>query len=155
MAIYNKYEYLHKWSTHKTKLHEKFSRNNQARWRVPRSAIYGCFLGENIGFEKSGLDSRPVLIVSNPSVNNGSGNVVIIPLSKTIKWEDPIKKDKLKYDSHYILYMNKYNKLTNDSAVQCEDIRVVSKSRLGNLICFVEPDDMREINKRIKFTLQL
>ncbi|MGI6227811.1 MAG: type II toxin-antitoxin system PemK/MazF family toxin [Peptococcales bacterium] len=152
---YNKYENLLRWSSHKIKLHEKFINNNLTKWKVPRKAIYGCYLGENIGFEKSGLDSRPVLVVSNELVNNGSGNVVVVPLSKNIKWKDNVKNSKLRYYSHYVLYKSKYNKLNEDSAIQCEDIRVISKSRLGNLICFVEDDDMKEINKRIKYTLQV
>jgi mRNA interferase MazF len=39
--------------------------------------------------------------------------------------------------------------------VQCEDIRVVSKVRLGDLIQEIDNDDMKEIKKRIKRALQV
>lgn len=156
-GVPNKYENLHKWSILKTKLHEKFLKNNLSKLRIPRKAIYGCLLGENIGYEKGGLDSRPVLVVSSDLINNNNGIIVVIPLTKQIKWDTTNSKrqNKLRYDWHYVLYKSKYNKLNHDSAIQCEDIRVVSKSRLGNFICFVDNTDMKEISKRIKKALQI
>lgn len=154
----NKFENLLRWTAHKLKLEEKFMRNNQANWKVPRGAIYPCFLGENIGFEKSKLESRPVLVISSDEVNKNSGNVVIVPLSKNIKYildNDGNPTNNLKYDWHYVLKRSKYIRLNHDSAIQCEDIRVVSKTRLGKFICFVERDDMKEISKRIKKALQV
>lgn len=153
---YNKYENLFRWGSTKLWLHEKFSKNNQSKWFVPRGAIYSCHLGENVGYEKSGLTGRPVLVVTNDSLNKTSGNVVVIPLSKNIKWDQrALPKKKLKQNSHYVLYNSKYKKLNYDSSVQCEDIRSVSKSRLGTFICFVEPDDMTAIRKKLKYTLQI
>ena len=40
---------------------------------------------------------------------------------------------------------SKYNKLNYDSAVQCEDIRSVSKARMGKYICKIDGIDMVEI----------
>lgn len=155
-VTYNKYENLYKWSALKLRLQEKFVRNNQINWRVSRKAIYGCYIGENIGFEKSSLDSRPVLVISSDLINHKNGMVVVIPLTKKIKWDEKVtNRKKLKYDWHYVLYKSKYNKLNHDSAVQCEDIRVVSKARLGDLICYIDDPDMREISKRIKKALQI
>lgn len=154
---YNKYEKLFKWSVLKAKLHEKFLKNNQAKWEVPRRSIYGCYLGENVGFEKNGLDSRPVLVVSSDLINKTNGIVVVIPLTKKIKWDttNPQRQHKLKYDWHYVLYKQKYHKLNYDSAIQCEDIRVVSKARLGDFICFIDDKDMKEVSKRLKKALQI
>ena len=52
--------------------------------------------------KKCGI-GRPVLIVSADNINRKSGNVIVVTLSKNIKWEDPITKRKLKYDTHYVL----------------------------------------------------
>jgi len=154
----NKYESLFRWTADKLKIQEKFKKNNQANWKVPRGAVYGCYLGENVGFEKGTLESRPVLVVSIDEINKSSGNVVVIPLSKNIKY----KKDKngnftkqLKYSWHYVVKRSQRNKLKYNSAVQCEDIRVVSKSRLGNFIGFIDRADMKEVSKRIKKALQV
>lgn len=142
-----------KWFWKKFKLEQAFNRNILRNWFVKRKSIYTCYLGENIGDEKGKLDSRPVLVVSADHINRSNSNVVVVPLSKNIKWKDPIKKV-LRYDYHYVLYKRKYNKLTHDSAVQCEDIRVVSKKRLGDLIEEIDNNDMKEIRKRLRRVLQ-
>lgn len=146
---------LFMWMDKKLKLHELHIKNNQSGWKVQRGSIYTCYLGENIGFEKGvSTQSRPVLVVSSDDLNRKSGNVVIVPLSKNIKWKDVSKKT-LQYQSHYVLYKSKYKKLEHNSAIQCEDVRVVSKSRLGSLICFIDKPDMSKISKRLKYTFQI
>lgn len=150
-----KYANLLKWLLIKIKIHKKHLTNDLRNVFIPRNAIYTCNLGENIGYEKGGNKSRPVLVVSHADLNKKSGNVVIVPLSSKIKWKDKQKK-KLRFDSHYVLYKSKYNKLDEDSAVQCEDIRVVSKNRLGDFVCYInDTKDVNNINKRLKYTLQL
>ncbi|WP_143321619.1 type II toxin-antitoxin system PemK/MazF family toxin [Clostridium sp. HBUAS56010] len=150
----NKFENLYKWSAHKLRLQEKFFKNDQKKAKYPRGAIYACYLGENIGHEKSRLEARPCLIVSSNGINYKSTNVIIVPLSKDIKYKDDSSTE-LKYDWHYVLYKTKYNKLSFDSAIQCEDIRCVSKSRFGKFITKISDDDMLEIKKRLKSTLQI
>ena len=121
---------------------------------VNRGDIYACHLGQNIGYEKSRLEARPCVVVSTDNINHNSENIVVIPLSKNIKYVRTIKgKMKLRYDWHYVLYKAKY-KLNYDSAVQCEDIRCISKIRLGKYIDHVDPQDMKNISKRIKSALQ-
>lgn len=151
---YNKFENFYRWASHKLKLQEKFDRNNQAHIKYPRGAIYACYFGENIGHEKSRLEARPCLIVSSDQINYNSSNIVVVPLSKDIKYKDGSTTE-LKYDWHYVLYKSKYSRLNYDSTVQCEDIRCVSKSRMGRFITKVLPDDMSEIKKRMKSTLQI
>jgi mRNA interferase MazF len=150
----NKFEGFYKWAAHKLKLQEKFYKNDQREAKYPRGAIYPCYFGENIGHEKSRLEARPCLIVSSNGINYSSTNVIVIPLSKDIKYKKGSTKE-LKYDWHYILYKNNYPKLNYDSAVQCEDIRCVSKTRLGVYITKISNDDMIEIRKRLKSTLQI
>lgn len=48
------------------------------------------------------------------------------------------------------LLKTKY-KLKYDSIVQCEDIRIVSKARVGDVIDFVDKADMKQIEKRMKY----
>lgn len=150
----NKYEALYRWSFHKMKLQEKFERNHQGKVNYPRGAIYACYMGINIGHEKSRLEARPCLIVSSDIINKSSSNVIVVPLSKEIKHEKG-SSTKLAYPWHYILYKSKYKKLAYNSVVQCEDIRCVSKSRMGKFITKINPDDMNEIKKRLKKALQI
>lgn len=143
------------WINKKLKLNDHAKRNKTQliNWKLNRGQIYTCFLGENIGSEKSRIAARPCIIVSAQQINHKSDNIIVVPLSKTIKYESGTKK--LKYPYHYVLYKSKYSKLQCDSAVQCEDIRCISKARLCKYVCNVQPDDMKNIRKRIKTALQL
>ena len=151
---FNKYEAMYRWMCYKLKLQEKFERNNQIHANYPRGSIYACYMGMNIGHEKSRLEARPCLIVSTDEINRKSSNVIIVPLSNEIKYKHGSSTE-LAYDWHYVLKKAKYNRLNYDSAVQWEDIRCVSKSRMGKFITKVRPEDMNEIKKRLKSTLQL
>lgn len=148
------YEQLYRWACHKLKIQEKFERNSQVKSFYPRGAIYACYMGVNVGFEKSRLEARPCLIVSTDQINKNSGNVIVVPLSKDIKYTKG-SKTQLAYDWHYVLKKAKYPSLNYDSVIQCEDMRCVSKARMGKFITKVSSDDMAEIKKRIKRTLQV
>lgn len=153
-TINNKYENFFRWMSNKLKLQDKFVRNNQKDARYPRGAIYACYLGENIGHEKSRLEARPCVIISNNRINYKSTNVIVIPLTKEIKYREGSTTE-LKYEWHYVLKKSKYTYLNYDSAVQCEDIRCVSKARMGRYICSIDEVDLGELRKRIKKTLQI
>lgn len=143
------------WIYKKMKLNNYSIKNSEKlmAWKLNRGQIYTCFFGENIGFEKSKLAARPCIIISSKQINHESGNVIVIPLSKTIKYKNDTQK--LKYSYHYVLRKSQYPKLQFDSAVQCEDIRCVSKARLSKYICNVNEDDMKQIQKRIRIALQI
>lgn len=151
---YNKFENILRWTSYKIKIQDSFNRKNQCRVKYPRGAIYACYLGENIGHEKSRLEARPCVIVSNNRINYKSSNIIIVPLSKEIKYKDNSTSE-LKYEWHYVLKQSKYPTLNYDSAIQCEDIRCISKARVGKYICQVNTDDLNEIRKRIKKALQI
>ena len=143
------FEEMARWFSYTIKFQERFERNQNPVRNVRRGDVYACFLGQNIGFEKSRLEPRPCVVVSTDQINTNSGNVVVVPLSKNIKWtQTPDGKKTLRYDWHYVLYKQKYP-LNYDSAVYCEDIRSISKVRLGKYICHVDPQDMKNISKRI------
>ena len=152
--INNKYENLLRWTATKIKLQDKFNKNSQSTVKYPRGAIYACHLGENIGHEKSRLEARPCLIISTNRINYKSTNVIVIPLTKEIKYKNN-STSILKYEWHYVLRKSKYNKLNYDSALQCEDIRCVSKARMGTFICNIDNTDLNEIRKRLKKALQI
>lgn len=135
-------------------LQEKFENNNFRRWFTPRGCVFTCHFGENIGDEKCGM-GRPVLVVSSDKINRKSGNVIVVTLSKNIKWTDATRT-RLKYETHWVLKKAKYPQLAFDSAVQCEDIKVISKARLGKFICQIDnASDMKQIRKRLKSALQI
>ena len=152
--ITNKYENMFRWMSNKLRIQDRFTRNPQYHDKFPRGAIYTRYFGENIGHEKSRLEARPCIIVSNNRINYNASNIVVIPLTKEIKYKNPASVE-LKYEWHYVLRKSKYTALNFDSAVQCEDIRCVSKSRIGSFICKVDNTDLDEIKKRLKKTLQI
>ena len=153
-STYNKYENLFRWAAHKLKLQEKFERKKIWNDRFPRGSVYACYLGENIGDEKSKLVARPCLIVSTDGINYKSSNIIVIPLSKNVKYKNGSTSE-LKYSWHYVLKKSKYTALNYDSAVQCEDIRSISKARVGKFITKVDVNDMNLIRKRLKSALQI
>lgn len=144
-----------KWLNKKLKLNNYFKKNERKlnSWKVNRGQIYTCYLGENIGYEKSRIEARPCIIISCKQINHESGNVIVVPLSKNIKYENGT--DKLRYSYHYVLKKEIYPKLSCDSAVQCEDIRCISKARLCTYVCNIKSDDMQRIQKRLKSALQI
>ena len=143
------------WLNKKLKLQNHFEKNIDRlnKWKINRGQIYTCFFGENIGYEKSRLQARPCLVVSTQIINHDSGNVIVVPFSKNIKYQP--NTNNLKYQYHYVLKKKDYPSLAFDSAVQCEDIRAVSKARLSTYICNINKNDMREIQKRLKYALQI
>lgn len=153
--IDNKYENMFRWMSNKLKIQDRFIKNNQRNIKYSRGSICACYLGENIGHEKSRLEARPCIIVSNNQINFNATNIVVVPLTKEVKYKDSATKSGLKYEWHYVLKKAKYSQLNYDSAVQCEDIRCVSKARMGKYICKIDDSDMNEIKKRIKKALQV
>lgn len=154
-VINNKYENFFRWMSNKLKIQDRFNGNDQRFVKYPRGSIYACYFGENIGHEKSRLEARPCVIISNNRINYKATNIIVIPLTKEIKYKDTATKTQLKYEWHYVLKKSKYNQLNYDSAIQCEDIRCVSKARMGKYICNVDSTDLEEIKKRVKKALQI
>jgi mRNA interferase MazF len=135
-------------------LQEKYdSTPNLKRWFTPRGGIYTCHLGENVGGEKNGI-GRPVLVVSSDRTNRSNDSILVVSLTTKIKWQDEVNK-KLKYDTHYVLWKKDFPKLDENSAVLCEEIRLVSKARLGDFICQIDKPFMNQIKKRLKNALQI
>lgn len=148
--VYQRHTQAMKWLVKATEVNEQYQPSSFNF--IPRGRIVNVNYGENIGFEKNSI--RPSIIVSVDSSNQSSGNVLVVPLTK--------KANKVKrgqtfnlLKSQFLLLNSKYGGLTFDSVVQCEDIRSVSKARLGNLLDTVTEEDMREINKRLSYIIGL
>lgn len=116
--IDNKYENMFRWMSNKLKIQDRFIKNNQRNIKYSRGSIYACYLGENIGHEKSRLEARPCIIVSNNQINFNATNIVVVPLTKEVKYKNSATKSGLKYEWHYVLKKAKYSQLNYDSAVQ-------------------------------------
>lgn len=147
---YNRHKEAMKWLVESTDINETYNPKNDNF--IPRGRIVNVNYGENIGFEKNLI--RPSVIVSVDSSNQTSGNVLVVPMTKKQNKNKGGRPFRL-LRSQYILLKDKYTGLTFDSIVQCEDIRSVSKARLGDLLDTVNEDDMKEIDKRLSFMLGL
>ena len=85
---------------------------------IKKGDIYYASLNPIIGSEQSG--NRPVVIVQNNIGNKYSPTHVII---------------------------KKNGKITHDSIILIEQIRVIDKQRLQEYLCKIEPEKIDEINK--------
>lgn len=115
-------------------------KNNQRR--IKQREIYMCDLTkDSIDSEQSGC--HPVLIAACDIRNNSSNNVVVFPLTHAIKKSQP---------THYILYSSEYDFLSYDeSIVECEEIRSVSKGRLQRYLGQISKEDFEKILECEKF----
>lgn len=125
--------------------------------KLVRGGVYMCDLGENIGNEQGEL--RPVIVISNNLINTSSGNVNVVPLSKTLK-KKFIRNDKgvieryldePRLQSHYFLKKAKYTFLGFDSAAMAEVSRAVSKVRIKTHLGDLTEGDLNKIIKRVEW----
>lgn len=147
---------INKWCQRKKELSNNWIENKiKLRKRgIIQGGIYLCELGENVGSEQNSNpgEDRPVIVISNNTINSTSNNVIIAPLSKTLKYKSDGKTPK--YKSHYFLYKEKYSFLSQNSAVKTEEVRTVSKVRLNKKLGEVEPQDLKKIMKRADWTIE-
>lgn len=123
-----------------------------------KGAVHLCQLGENIGSEQS--EERPVIIISNDRINSTSTNVMIVPLSKTLKTKEITnrkgKKVKVpRVRTHFFLKKNKYTFLDYNSAAMVEGINTVSKVRIGKHLGNIDPGDFEKIISRLKWVFDI
>lgn len=161
---------LARWTGDKVQKHFYALNNSLSNRRVLQGEIYGCDLGVNIGDEKNKF--RPVLVISKGKINHTSKVIVLAITDAKGKVNQQTNKPNEKY--WYLLYSStnlesnmiysnrivppndtKY-KLYKDSLVQCEEIRIVSKSRLNfknGPIDKLSTVDLEQIIKRISIVL--
>lgn len=105
--------------------------------------------GVNIGREKSGI--RPAVVVSNNNLNENSENITVAPMTKYV--------NKIKYGvknvggTQFILSNKFYRQMKSTSVVQMEDMRSVSKKRIGGFLGNLSPKSMEDMEDSLKYLL--
>lgn len=105
---------------------------------ILQGEVYVCDLSNDaVGSEQKG--KRPCVVIQLDILNRTSSNVIIVPITSRPKKKLPthIILDKENYD--FLFY--KYN------TVLCENIRSISKDRLGKLIGRITDSDLKKILK--------
>lgn len=88
--------------------------------------------------------NRPYLVVSNNVFNQYSPVLNCVPLTTKTAKKSPV---------HLIL--DKNVGLPHDSVVLCEQLQIISKSSITNVICTLPNKLIEQINKLIEFQLAL
>ena len=106
--------------------------------RILQCEVYICDLSvDSIGCEQKG--KRPCIVIQLDILNRTSNNVIIVPITSRKKRLLPthIELEKDNYD--FLIY--KHN------TVLCENIRSISKDRLGKFIGKITEEDLKKILK--------
>lgn len=111
---------------------------------IRRGDIYYANLYPIIGCEQDGI--RPVVVIQNEMANEYSPVVLIAPLTSRVD-------SKPKLGTH--VYVDKNGKITHNSIILMEQIRVLDKSRLGSYICTLNKEKLQEIDKALICSFQI
>lgn len=110
---------------------------------VRKGQLYYVDLGTGVGSEQNG--TRPCLIIQNDKGNKHSPTT-IIAIGTT-------KKQKSHLPTHY--WLSGDCGTPKDTMIECEQVRVIDKARLGDYIGTINNKDMQEINKCLKVSFEL
>ncbi|KIO58742.1 hypothetical protein B4143_4369 [Bacillus subtilis] len=153
--VITKHQKLEEWNIRKKELAKNWIENKQSlRGRgIVQGGIYLCELGENLGSEQNSNigEDRPVIVLSNNTINSTGENIIVAPLSKTLKFRKGTNIPK--YRSHYFLFTKKYSFLTYDSAIKAEEMKAVSKVRLNKKLGEISKEDFKRIITRVNWTI--
>lgn len=104
-------------------------------WRVDFEPVRGHEQGR----------SRPALIISNDVLNHGpAGLVTVMPITSKAK---PIRS--------FLRVQPPEGGLPQVSYIICDQVRTISKDRLGKRFGSVSASTMAEVDERLKFLLDL
>ncbi len=109
--------------------------------RILKGQIYYSTLDPVVGSEQGGY--RPVLILQNDKGNYFSPTVIVAPITS----------NKMKLPTH--VYINKRDKLKNNSVILLEQLRVIDKSRLKSYVGKISKEQTKEVNDKIKVVFDL
>jgi mRNA interferase MazF len=110
---------------------------------IERGNIVIVNLNPTKGTEQRGI--RPAVIVQSDRANNVSPHTIIIPLTTNIK--------KAILPCHTLI--KKSEGIIKDSISMAEQIRVIDKSRVVNIIGKLSNETMKRIDKSLKIILDL
>lgn len=112
---------------------------------IRRGDIYYARLNPVEGSEKQG--TRPVLVVSRDAINENSPVVIVVPLTD--------RKNKTRiYPSQVVLKAGEA-RLPLESVALAEQVRALSKTRLGDQIGHLADHRMAAISAALKIALDL
>ena len=86
---------------------------------------------------------RPILILTRTAILNHLGEVTVAPLTSTIR------------DIPSEVVLTTRDGVPRDSAVNCDHIQTVSKSKLGPVITVLSNAKMKQVSEAIHFALAL
>jgi len=110
---------------------------------IKRGEIYWVTFGDTAGSEQSG--TRPALIIQNDMGNKHSPVTIVAPLTT---------KTRTKHHIPTNVYLRP-DEVGRESAVHCEQIRAVSKERLGDYIATLSDERMKDVDNALKISLGL
>ena len=116
------------------------------RMKIKQGNVYIVNLDiDSIGSEQCG--QRMCVVVQRNIGNEHSATTWIVPLTKQQK----------EYDAtHWLLEKDKYNFLTYDSVVLCEQLRTVDKKlRLERMVGWIDKQDLLHIIEKIDENLKI
>lgn len=108
--------------------------------KVKRGEVYYIDLSPSKGSEQGGL--RPCVIIQNDMGNAHSTTTIVAPITTAIKKPLP---------THCAIGYTKGVK----GVVLCEQIRVVDKCRIKNILCTLDNDLMERIDKALMISIGL
>ena len=113
---------------------------------IKRGQIYYADLSPVIGSEQGG--NRPVLILQNDVGNRHSPTTIAAVITS--------RHTKSKLPTHYwITDKEQTSGLKCESMVELEQIRTIDKKRLKECIGYLDPQEMKAINQKIRISLDV
>ena len=109
-----------------------------------RGDIYYADLRPVVGSEQGGI--RPVLIVQNDVGNRHSPTIICAAITS--------KMNKAKLPTHIELSAGRYD-MVKDSVILLEQIRTIDKKRLKDMVCHLDDEIMKQVNKGLMISLEL
>lgn len=116
-----------------------------------RGCVVNVNFGKGVGSEKNGF--RPAVILSSDEIiNNSSPNIIVAPITGV---EHKMSNNKPKMMvSHVYLSSKYYKELKKDSIIQLEDIRSISKKRVGKHVTCLSDESLAIIEARLDLLLK-
>jgi mRNA interferase MazF len=109
-----------------------------------RGEICQVDLGRPVGHEPAFL--RPAVVVSSDILNNGPGELVVVV---------PVTSTDYGLRSHVEIAAGVVSGLEQPSYARCDHVRVVSTARIRHRRGHVAPDELRTIERALRFILDL